>query len=53
MYQGLLHQYKEYLPVNENTPALSLAEGNTPLIPLPSLSKELGIQQAHLKTAVW
>lgn len=44
MYQGLLHQYKEYLPVNENTPALSLAEGNTPLIPLPSLSKELGIQ---------
>lgn len=44
MYQGLLHQYKEYLPVNENTPALSLDEGNTPLIPLPSLSKELGIQ---------
>jgi len=44
MYQGLLHQYKEYLPVNENTPALSLAEGNTPLIPLPSLSNELGIQ---------
>ncbi|OTN76144.1 threonine synthase [Enterococcus sp. 8G7_MSG3316] len=43
MYQGLLHQYKDYLPVTEKTPQLSLAEGNTPLIPLPSLSKELGI----------
>jgi len=42
MYQGLLEQYKAYLPITENTPMISLAEGNTPLIPLPNLSKELG-----------
>ncbi|RAM11599.1 threonine synthase, partial [Listeria ivanovii] len=43
MYKGLLEKYKEYLPVTENTPMISLAEGNTPLIPLPNLSKELGV----------
>lgn len=44
MYEGLLKQYQAYLPVTEKTPMISLAEGNTPLIPLPNLSKELGIQ---------
>ena len=34
MYEGLLKHYKEYLPVTEKTPLISLAEGNTPLIPL-------------------
>ncbi|MGY3779339.1 threonine synthase [Isobaculum melis] len=43
MYKGLLTTYQDYLPINEKTPLISLAEGNTPLIPLPSLSKELGI----------
>ncbi|MBC2142970.1 threonine synthase [Listeria innocua] len=43
MYKGLLEKYKEYLPVTEKTPMISLAEGNTPLIPLPNLSKELGV----------
>ncbi|WP_186576405.1 threonine synthase [Aquibacillus kalidii] len=42
-YQGLLHQYKEHLPVNENTPKLSLQEGNTPLIKLEKLSELHGI----------
>lgn len=44
MWRGLIEEYKQYLPVNENTPALSLNEGNTPLIPLVNLSKELGIE---------
>lgn len=44
MYKGLLEKYQAYLPVTEKTPFISLAEGNTPLIPLPSLSKELGIE---------
>ncbi|PRT35640.1 threonine synthase [Bacillus wiedmannii] len=44
MYKGLLKQYASYLPVNENTPDVSLMEGNTPLIPLLSISKQLGIQ---------
>jgi threonine synthase len=42
-WRGLLHHYKDYLPVNENTPMLSLNEGNTPLIPLENLSKKWGI----------
>lgn len=39
-WQGLINQYKEYLPVNEETPRLSLMEGNTPLIPLTKLSEQ-------------
>lgn len=44
LWKGLLHQYKEFLPVNENTPMLSLQEGNTPLIPLEKLSERLGVE---------
>lgn len=44
MWKGLIEEYKNYLPVTENTPALTLNEGNTPLIHLVNLSKELGIE---------
>lgn len=44
MWKGLIEEYKEFLPVNENTPALTLNEGNTPLVHLVNLSKELGIE---------
>lgn len=43
MYKGLLETYKDYLPITDKTPMISLMEGNTPLIPLNNLSKELGI----------
>lgn len=43
-WQGLIEQYKEFLPVTENTPKLTLLEGNTPLIKLENLSEELGIE---------
>ena len=43
-WQGLLKQYNDYLPVTENTPNISLNEGNTPLLHFPTLSKELGIE---------
>lgn len=43
-WPGLLKHYKSNLPVTENTPGLSLKEGNTPLIHLPRLSEELGIE---------
>ncbi len=49
MWKGLLAQYKEYLPVTDQTPLLSLQEGNTPLIPLQRLSEELGIE-IYVKT---
>ena len=44
MWKGLIEEYKEFLPVTENTPALTLNEGNTPLIHLVNLSKKLGIE---------
>ena len=43
-WQGLIEQYKEFLPVTENTPKLTLLEGNTPLLKLENLSNELGIE---------
>src|SRR5690625_3071071 len=43
-WQGLIEGYKQYLPVTENTPQLTLHEGNTPLIYFPHLSEELGIE---------
>ncbi|MEK5330967.1 threonine synthase [Lysinibacillus sp. FSL W8-0992] len=44
MWKGLIEEYKQFLPVTENTPALTLNEGNTPLIHLVNLSKQLGIE---------
>lgn len=43
-WPGLLEAYKEYLPINENTPMLTLNEGNTPLVKLENLSKEWGVE---------
>jgi threonine synthase len=48
MWRGLLSEYKQYLPVNENTPMLSLQEGNTPLLPLKHLSEKWDID-LHVK----
>lgn len=42
-YMGLLETYKQYLPVNENTPLITLHEGNTPLIRAEKLSDELSL----------
>jgi len=43
MWPGLLEQYREWLPVSEATPRLSLGEGNTPLVYSDSLSRETGL----------
>lgn len=42
-YMGLLETYKEYLPITEKTPRLTLHEGNTPLVRAENLSKELNL----------
>ncbi|MED1201689.1 threonine synthase [Heyndrickxia acidicola] len=47
--KGILLKYRNYLPVNEHTPLLSLNEGNTPLIKLEKLSKEWGVE-LYVKT---
>lgn len=44
VWQGLLKEYKEFLPVTKDTPLISLLEGNTPLVPLETLSKELDVE---------
>lgn len=31
-WQGLIHRYREFLPVTDKTPVVTLQEGNTPLI---------------------
>jgi threonine synthase len=40
-YMGLIETYRPYLPVSDKTPALTLQEGNTPLIRAESLSEFL------------
>ncbi|HMH03124.1 MAG TPA: threonine synthase, partial [Candidatus Udaeobacter sp.] len=39
---GVIARYREYLPVGESTPIVSLGEGTTPLVFCPRLSKRVG-----------
>ncbi len=41
-WPGLIEAYKQYLPVTNSTPIISLKEGNTPLIFSNILSEEIG-----------
>ena len=41
-WKGLIHRYREYLPVSETTPVISLNEGNTPLVHCCHLSHFCG-----------
>jgi len=41
-WQGVIHRYAEHLPVSEATPVVSLNEGNTPLIHVPSFVEAIG-----------
>ncbi len=41
-YTGLINRYRDHLPVNDDTPIISLGEGNTPLIRLKNIPKLLG-----------
>ena len=47
-WPGLIEAYREHLPVTDTTPVVTLLEGNTPLVPAPRLSEELGLD-VHLK----
>lgn len=42
-WKGLLRQYRDYLPITDQTPLVSLHEGNTPLIHCDNLSADLGV----------
>jgi threonine synthase len=41
-WPGLIEAYRRYLPVSEHTPIVTLYEGNTPLIPVPSIASRIG-----------
>ncbi len=42
-YKGIIERYREFLPITEKTPIISLNEGDTPLIELKRIPKILGI----------
>ncbi|MBN2169321.1 MAG: threonine synthase [Actinobacteria bacterium] len=42
-WRGVIEEYREYLPVTENTPVITLLEGNSPLIKSGFLSRELDL----------
>jgi threonine synthase len=41
---GLIESYREFLPVTDATPIVTLYEGNTPLLPAPRLSQRVGAE---------
>ena len=41
-WPGLIERYRDFLPVTAATPVITLLEGNTPLIPAPSLAAKIG-----------
>jgi threonine synthase len=45
----LLERYREFLPITDRTPLLTLNEGNTPLIAAPRLAAAVGVRELHLK----
>jgi len=45
-WRGVIEEYREFLPVDEGTPVVTLQEGATPLLPAPRLSERVG-------AAVW
>jgi threonine synthase len=40
----LIERYREWLPVESDTPVVSLLEGSTPLVRAPRLSERLGVE---------
>ena len=49
-WKSVIHKYREYLPVTEKTPIITLKEGNTPLIRADNLSEAIGGKlEIHLK----
>ena len=41
-WRGLIEEYREFLPVGDETPVVTLLEGDTPLLPAPRLSERVG-----------
>ncbi|MEI0532123.1 threonine synthase [Brachyspira pilosicoli] len=48
-WNGLLREYREYLPITDKTPLITLHEGNTPLIKAEKIGNELGGIELYFK----
>ena len=46
---GVLTKYKEYLPVTDHTPVISLGEGDTPLVKSKRIASDLGCGELYFK----
>jgi threonine synthase len=46
---GSMWRFREMLPVERDDSIVSLGEGSTPLLPLPSLQRALGLGRIHVK----
>ena len=43
-YQGVIDRYRKWMDLPDHTIPVTLLEGNTPLIPVPSLAKKIGAE---------
>lgn len=43
LWRGIIEEYREFLPVADSTPVVTLKEGNTPLIRAVNLQKKAGM----------
>lgn len=48
MWKGLINRYRDFLPVSEKTPVVTLNEGNTPLIYSSFLSNAMDCEDAEV-----
>lgn len=44
MWQGVINEFRELLPIAATTSPVTLYEGNTPLLPAPALSRRTGCE---------
>ena len=49
MFQGMLDRYRDFLPITQSTPIITLGEGNTPLVRSVALEKEVDCAELYFK----
>jgi len=48
--EGVMRKWREFLPITEKTPIITLGEGNTPLIRARNIEKEFALNfELYLK----
>ena len=47
--RGVLARWREFLPLTEKTPLITLGEGDTPLVRAPALARDIGCGELWLK----